>query len=54
MMMDKSGTGNGTVSAGAGFMTLPTAGDSGAVSFVLSRSEEYRTVTIAIRSAANP
>ncbi len=46
--MDRSGTGNGTASGGAGFVTQPTSGASGTADFGLNSSEEFRTVTIAI------
>ena len=47
--MDKSGNSGGNVSAGAGHTTLTTAGDSGTANFTLTGSEQYRTVTIAIK-----
>ena len=49
--MDKSGAGNGTCSGGAGYLTQATAGSSGTSTFSLTRSEEYRTVTIGIAPA---
>jgi hypothetical protein len=49
IVMDKSNTGNFSVSGGAGYLVQPTAGDSGTSDFALTNSEEYRTVTIAIR-----
>jgi hypothetical protein len=49
--MDQSSNGNGTASAGAGYVTQAAAGDSGTSDFLLSASEQYRTVTIAIAPA---
>ncbi|MCP4407748.1 MAG: DNRLRE domain-containing protein [Gammaproteobacteria bacterium] len=46
--MDKSSSGGGTCSGGTGYLTKADVGDSGTSSFSLTRSEEYRTVTIAI------
>jgi len=50
--MDKSGSGGGSTSGGAGYATQATPGDSGTANFSLTGSEAYRTVTIAI--APNP
>jgi hypothetical protein len=48
--MDRSQEGPvGTVSGGAGYTIQATAGDTGTSNFDLTKSEEYRTVTIAIR-----
>ena len=49
--MGKSSNGNGTASVGAGYVMQAAAGDSGTSNFALTRSEEYRTVTIAIAPA---
>lgn len=46
--MSRSGTGNGTVSGGAAYVTQPTSGASGTANFELRNNEEFRTVTIAI------
>ena len=46
--MDKSNSGSGTCSGGAGFVQQPAIGDSGTSTFSLSANEQYRTVTIAI------
>ncbi len=46
--MDKSGTGNGSASGGAGYLEQVTAGASRTSSFSLSGNQQYRTVTIAI------
>jgi len=48
IFMDMSGNGDGTVSGGAGYATLSTAGDSGTENFSLTDSEAYRAVTISI------
>ncbi|MCG8448027.1 MAG: hypothetical protein MI725_00415, partial [Pirellulales bacterium] len=50
--MDKSHSGHGTVSGGAGYIVQPSAGSSGVANFSLGGPEEYVTVTIAI--APNP
>ena len=53
--MDESGSGwFGTVSGGAGRLLQSPVGDSGSSSFYLTASEQYRTVTIAIRPASVP
>jgi hypothetical protein len=50
--MDRSETGNkDTVSGGAGYIIQETAGDTGTSYFSLTKSEEFRTVTVAIRPA---
>ena len=49
IVMDRSSTGNGSVSGGAGSLVQPTEGDSGTADFSLTRFSDYRTVTIAIR-----
>ena len=49
--MDESGSGNGTSSAGAGYLIQMAGGSSSAASFSLTGSEEFRTVTIAIAPA---
>jgi hypothetical protein len=49
--MDKSSTGNGTVSGGSGYYIQTVAGDSGYAEFQLTTSEEMRTVTLGIRPA---
>ena len=49
--MDESGT-SMSCSGGAGYVDLPTAGDSGASNFDLTALEEYRTLTIAIAPEA--
>jgi len=48
IFMDKSGNGGGTVSGGAGYTALSTAGDSGTANFSLTSGEKYRAVTISI------
>jgi hypothetical protein len=52
--MDKSGTGIGTASGGAGYVIQPTAGNSGTSAFSLTGSEQYRTVTISIAPESSP
>ncbi|MCP4413277.1 MAG: hypothetical protein GY808_12015, partial [Gammaproteobacteria bacterium] len=47
--MNRSNEGKGSVSGGAGYIIQATAGDTGTSSFSLKRSEEYCTVTVAIR-----
>ncbi len=49
--MDKSSNGGQTASAGAGYLAQAAAGDSGTSDFLLSASEQYRTVTLAIAPA---
>jgi prepilin-type N-terminal cleavage/methylation domain-containing protein len=46
--MDKSNSGSGTCSGGAGYLKQSAAGSSGTVSFSLTASEQYRTATVAI------
>ena len=46
--MDKSASGNGTCSGGAGYKQQSAIGDSGTSSFSLTGWEQYRTVTVAI------
>jgi hypothetical protein len=46
--MDRSGTGAGTCSGGAGYIEQEAIGDSGTASFALTDWEQYRTVTLAI------
>ncbi len=48
ILMDESGSSGGNVSAGAGYTTQSSAGDSGTDSFALTSSQQYLTVTIAI------
>ena len=49
--MEKSSTGNGTVSGGAGYLTQTAAGVSGTSGFSLTNAEDYRAVTIGIAPA---
>jgi hypothetical protein len=49
--MDESSTGGNSASAGAGYLTQTAVGGSGTSSFLLSASEQYRTVTLAIAPA---
>ena len=49
--MDESSNGGNTASAGAGYLTQAALGDSGTSDFLLSASEQYRTVTLAIAPA---
>jgi len=49
--MGNSDTGNGTCSGGAGYLIQSTAGSSGTSTFSLTRSEQYRAVTIGIAPA---
>lgn len=46
--MDESNSGNESTSGGAAYVLQPSAGVSGTADFKLKKSEEYRTVTIAI------
>ncbi|MHC4676753.1 MAG: LamG domain-containing protein, partial [Planctomycetota bacterium] len=49
--MDESGSGSDTCSGGAGYVLQAAVGASGVSEFSLTRSEQYRTVTIAIAPA---
>jgi hypothetical protein len=49
--MEKSSGGNGTCSGGAGYLIQSAAGNSGTSSFSLTRSEQYRAVTVGIAPA---
>jgi len=49
--MNRSDTGLGTTSGGAGYVIQPTAGDSGASAFALTGSEQSMTVTLVIAPA---
>ena len=49
--MAKSSEGQGTVSGGAGYAMQATAGDTGTSNFALTKKQQYRTVTIAVRPA---
>ena len=46
--MDDNGNGSQTSSGGAGYLTQPTAGDSGASTFTLTHQEQTVATTIAI------
>ena len=46
--MQKSGSGSGTASGGAGYVVQPLMGDSGASTFTLTAQEQTVAVTIAI------
>ncbi len=46
--MDKSNSGSGTCSGGAGYVDLATAGPSGTASFSLTGTQEHRSITVAI------
>ena len=46
--MDKSSSGSGTCSGGAGYKEQAAIGSSGIAEFSLTETEQYRTVTIAI------
>jgi len=50
--MDKSGTGNSSCSGGAGYVLQASGGASGTAEFVLTASEDYVCVTVAIEAAA--
>lgn len=49
--MDKSSSGSGTTSGGAGYLIQASAGNSGTSNFSLTKSEQYRAVTIGIAPA---
>jgi len=49
--MDESSTSNFSCSGGAGWVQQAAIGASGSVNFSLTKSEEYRTVTVAIAPA---
>ncbi|NNC64601.1 MAG: hypothetical protein HKN84_07430, partial [Gammaproteobacteria bacterium] len=49
--MGESGKGASSVSGGAGYSIQSTAGTADLVDFVLTNSEEFRTVTLGIRPA---
>lgn len=51
MTMDKSNSGNGSCSGGAGYTYQSAAGASGPSNFQLTAGEQYRCVTIAIAPA---
>ncbi|MDJ0806438.1 MAG: hypothetical protein QNJ78_06345 [Gammaproteobacteria bacterium] len=47
--MNESGSGTGTVSGGAGYFIQTPEGDTDLANFALTRREEFRTLTLAIR-----
>jgi hypothetical protein len=49
--MNRSGSGTGTTSGGAGYLIKAATGASGTSTFALTASEEYRAVTIGIAPA---
>ena len=49
--MDKSSTSNFSCSGGAGWVQQAAIGASGSVNFTLTKSEQYRTVTVVIAPA---
>lgn len=51
---NKSGTGTSSCSGAAAYEMLDTAGSSGTANFSLDRSEEWRTLTIAIEPDPSP
>ena len=51
ILMEENKNGNGTVSGGAGYASQATAGDSGALNFSLTNTEEWWTVTLGIAPA---
>ena len=46
--MNTSGTGNSSISGGAGYIYQSEAGSSGTDTFALTKPQEYRTITMAI------
>lgn len=50
--MDASGSGNGSCSGGAAYVTQATPGASGSVNFDLTAGEQYHCITVAIAPAA--